>query len=1422
MTASRSSTKRLNVRYLLVTLAVLTLLGLGVLGLKAFQGRHVRDNALTQIRALIEEGHGGQALQHLDQYLNMAPNDVEALEIQAELLAAAASSPAQLLQAAQVNDRLLRLDPDGPDRDVIRRRLVRLYVLYSDLSRSSSLFQNAPELVAGELRYRAAEAIARQLVVKSPQDPEAHRLLGMALEGMAAPDNPQTVAEVVAEYEAALKLDPGDLQAAERLARLLVESGQDPAAAERVLDALLAARPDDPQARLIRYRHFQRLRRLELAAAEIEAATRLAPDDLVVRLTAAQDALQRGDPAAARHHLADLAPEQRGDLRVRMLNGLIDFSEERPEDAVEEWRQGLFATQGTSADLTWWLAYSLLRMGRLSEADSLLTQYLRLVGGNPDDPRLKLLEALKAEVAGRPAEAVEILEAIQTKLGRSLQEKLYMALGRCQLALEDRPKAIEAFRQAIRFAEAGSALPRLTLAGVLMQEQGGDPDAAIVTIEEGLDSSPDEPELLIALAGARLSRQTALPAAQRRWAAFDAALARAAKAAPNSAAVVLMRANRLALDNQLEPAVALLKPATDHNPRDTRLWIALAETLNRLDRADEALACLERATAPEAAGDVALIRIARANLLLADGRGREARDLLSRDLEHLSSDQRPLVLQALGQLAANQGDVEAARHAYDAWARLQPDDPRPIARALDLALNLGDQPRIAALLEALRRISGDDDPIYLSAQADVILRTDPDHPERARSVLEQLLARDPKRPIAHLLRGRVLERQGQTDDALAAYRLAWEGGVTSAYTPLAALLARTKHYDELMALQQTDRAFQLGGLAALASWQAGDRDQAARFVALAVKARPEGLDVGNWQAHLLDSLGRAGDAEAALRTRIEARPGETEPWVTLIRFLADHGRLDDARQTAASARRRIPTDRPELLEAQCLMALRDWVATDKTLETALQRWPDDPKVQIAAAQYYQETGRPARSVEHLTRAHQLDPNDRNVARELAVQLSGLAASDPGAWDQAWALVGPDVPNADAPEDRLARAVVMARDPHSDRSSEAITTLETLLADLPPDRPTAAAARDYLVRILLALGRAETAVQVAAVSAESGSNPDAVLLYAEVLIRARRFAQAEAQLDRIALVLPGDRREARLRALLIRDRAGEANAPTALVQAVADAGRSPQAEPLGFAAYQMLLPMGPAGLEAADQIGRLLAEARPALAWMPAEVAARRSRPDDALALCTQAIAAAEGENLEQAARVAATTASAADASPEVVRRGEAILQTALGRDPRSPVLLLLTALFHHQQGHYEQEIALYRQILASRPDGDPDGDKVLNNLAWALSEGLNRPDEALKTIEPVITRHPREPQFLATRGVILVHLQQYDRAIADLEAAVATEASPVRLYHLARAYRAAGQDAKFREQLQKARQAGLTLDMADPTERGELASLLQL
>src|SRR5207302_700799 len=99
--------------------------------------------------------------------------------------------------------------------------------------------------------------------------------------------------------------------------------------------------------------------------------------------------------------------------RVLMARGMIEFGEENPDEAIAVWRKGLMTSSGTDAEMTWWLAYSLIQLGRVSEAKPLLSQYRRLAG--PEAPLLRFLEALFDERCGRPVSAILLIDRIKER-----------------------------------------------------------------------------------------------------------------------------------------------------------------------------------------------------------------------------------------------------------------------------------------------------------------------------------------------------------------------------------------------------------------------------------------------------------------------------------------------------------------------------------------------------------------------------------------------------------------------------------------------------------------------------------------------------------------------------------------------------------------------------------------------------------------------------------------------------------------------------------------------------------------------------------------------------------------------------------------------------------------------------------------------
>lgn len=1396
----------------------------GYYALASYQEGRMRREALGVVRRLEAEGNSDLALRHLDAYLGSHAPDVESARLKARLMDAAAGSPERVLDVARAYEQLVRLEPPGPGARAAHRRLAELYVRYGDYLRLGAAYYQLPELATLESRYHAAERHARELLRGGDQDPSAHRLLATALEGLAVPGDVRALNEAVREYRVALQGDPADAAAAGRLADLYLDRLKDPARAERVLDDLRAARPDSVETRLARHRFFARLRRDDAAAAELDAALALEPGGLRVVLAAAEHALRRGDTAAARARYEAVPAGLRGDARVALLKGMIEFTDERPSDAVEAWRRGLLTAAGTDAELTWWLAHALLQLDRVAEARPLVDQYRRLAGG--DAPLLRLLVAQLHEHTGRPALAVRILENATDLFDDRWRPTVYLDLGRCHEAVFDALKAGEAYRRALK-VEPTAVVPRLALARLALKDRPGD---AVETLRSGLAAVPDDPALLTALAGALLRVEAGRPAARRDWSEFDAAFRRAASASPAGTALALLWADRLALAGRAEESLRALEGAAAQAPAGAAVAVALADALTRRGRTGDALRALDRASAPVAACDTAALRVARARVLVAAHRGREARAALVRDVDRLPEADRPRVWVALGRLEAEHGDPDAADRAFAEWARLAPDDPRPRLVRLELAAERGDEPAVRAAVDELKALGGDSDVAYRLGRARALLfeRGAAAPPaaggrdaslalEEAARVVDSVLTDVPQLPAAQLLEAQVLDRQGRADEAIAAYERVHASGVDAALPRLVDLLARRKRFDALARLRSAapGGAARVDLLAAQAFLRLGDGAGAARAaerVAGELSGAPEAL---GWQARLLDHLGRSDDAEAALRAAAERRPGDPGAWLDLIRYQAARRRTDAAAATAAEARARVRTDRPGLLEARCAAAAGDRDRADAAFAAARAARPDDVETLLAAARHFEDSGRPAQAEEALARVLRLDPANRPAARQLATALAARAGGR-AAWDRAWAALGPERPGDDGPEDRLARAVVLSRCPDPPRRAEAVERLEALNADLPTGHAAAAAARDYLVRLLIESGRAGRASQVASVSAAAGADPTAIGLYAEALIRGGKPEAAVWQLDRLAAVSPGDRREAGLRARLLWDPSRPAETAAALWQAYSAREDLPGAEALGREAFALMLELpGAEPPPAAGRLARALAARNPALGWMPAAVLTRLGRGDEALGLLPAALRPGSPDDVREAARVAMTVAAAA-ADPVTLGKARAVVDAARALEPRSDDVLVMAAMLRHLQGRYDDEVRLYRQALARRPEDAV----VLNNLAWALCEGLRRPDEALPLADALVRRAGSDPEALDTRGVVHTRLGRAADALKDLEEAVRLAPTPLNQFHLARAYRLAGRPDDARKARDRALAAGLTLEGVDAPERDDLKDLL--
>jgi tetratricopeptide (TPR) repeat protein len=895
-----------------------------------------------------------------------------------------------------------------------------------------------------------------------------------------------------------------------------------------------------------------------------------------------------------------------------------------------------------------------------------------------------------------------------------------------------------------------------------------------------------------------------------------------------------IQADRLAMAGRQEESVHWLEKAVKSlsgTSKNADLWLNLANGLVRLNRPKEALRVLEQASRPDHAGDLAVLRIERAHLLLSLGHGRQARDLLANNIESLPLADRPEVWKALGEYCAEQGDFDRAKSAFAEWGRLVPDDLTPKIAMLQLALDNHDQALAEAMVEKLKATGEARETAGKIGRAMVLLQspavrnaapgsTPPALLDAEAQVKSTLTEKNEGLPIAQYLMGRIMRLRNRPDEAITYFEAAWKGGERAALPPLIELLFLRNRFDDIAKLKGDATGSQLERLSAELALRSGLADQAERFIDQAIKADPEATDARVWQARMLTRVQKFDDAEASLLALARSQPRSIENWLSLLRFQAARKRTEAAALTEAEIRNRFKADRPELLEARCAWIVGDRPRADKAFAEAIRRHPEEAPGCMLAARFYEETGRPAEAEQCLRELLRRDPKAQGAALQLAALLSAHA-KNLADWERAWAVLGPESAAEDR-EGRMFRAEVLSRCPDPARRHVAIDLLKGLVADLPVDSKAALAPRDMLIRLLLQEGRsgAEQASQIAGAAAGLEDNPELLVRHVQTLLLAGKWDAAEQQLDRLMAINPGDAREAKMRAYLAQNRVSPAEAVNALKNAVDLRGDRPGAEALGREAFARLEQLGPPAESAAEDVGRLLARRYPESSWLPARLLARRGHIDESLTLCRTAAGAGSRDDRLAAAQVALELVgpkSSAKGNSAALAGAVSVLETALQGNPEDAGLLSGLAVLRHAQGEYREEVRLYRKAL----DLDPGNAAATNNLALALSEGLEQPADGLELINALIAREHRIPALLDTRGVILTRMGRLDEAIADLEAVVRDKPSGIHHFHLARAYLKAGNIDLFQKVRELMRRDGLTAEDGDPTERAELTALLQ-
>lgn len=1400
----KQRSRRLNLRALAVVLIAVVVLVPGFLGVKMLTDQHGAKAFLREARTQLARGKTALAVSYLNRYLELVPDDLDALELKSKVLFDTAHDQYQAMEALKVHGQMLAAKPDDPRWEQARRRMVRLNLMVS--------------------RWRSALGVAEKL---KGDDAEAHRLRARACAAVGLSEKDDSLIERARkEYEAAEAVAPGDVESAEELARIYRDRKEDPVKALRVLNQLVLNTGNVPKkhaaALLARARHYASPQvaekdpgAVEKASRDVDDAVRDDPEGLMPRLMAAEIALQRHQPEAARQHLKAIAPDRlkdvRDELRVKTLEGMIDLVEARPEEAIRSWRDGLLEIGGNDAMLTWQLAHVLLEVGRVSEAEPLLNQYRRLIGGDEPDAKYLYLSALSLLRSNRPAEAAKLFEKIRSKVPKTLEPHVNYALGQAYEQMRDTSRA----REAYQLAADGSrkwASPWKALARVQNLSNPGD---ALATLQQGLTLSPDDAELLAARAQLLYMEQLKKPPQQRSLGEVERLLAHAAKAAPGSTEVALFQAEFYGNNGRPEDALALLKTACTLSPKVPTLWLARSNVLNNLKRFGEAQDVLVEAA--KAAGPQAVFSITRATILARQGHLGEARKALVAGLETVPKEQKSVLWKSLGEFHQAQKDYVSATQAFQGWAALQPENPEPRLALFQVAMLKGGDAEIARYTDELRAVGGERSYFWRYARIEDLMRARKGPPDAARDaaradeaarLIKEIEDNDPQLALGYMLEGRLGERRKQDAAAVNAYRKALERGAgQTALSPLVALLARDKRHDEIEQLRKAYPSLSTGieQVEVLQAVKDGDKARARDLTEKLVAGDPQALNIRRWEIEVLQAMGDPKEAQAKARKWVAERPTEATPWMLLLMLQINAKDKDAAAETVEQIRRNVKADRPELLLAQCYRAAGDLRKAAASFQEAIQRWPDDFGVLGAAVAFYEQVGLRGEAEEALRQIRRRDKANTWATRKLALSLAAHANDRP-AWDEALALVGPDARPDDEPDDQIVRAAVYAQGPEPEHLRKATGIIRGLLTDL-PDRVDL---HEQLARLLLAAGDLKGAREHAArAAAGEAAKPETVLLYASILLGVDDLSAAGEQLARLAKVEPDGLPVVELRARLLSAQGKPEEGAKVLEKAYEGHAGTPDGLVVGGKMVQILTAMKQP--DAAERVARRAARDDPQGQCLLAEFLTGRGRLDEAADVLDKL---AKGGN----PALAENAALALAARPDADRRWAEIAGKLQEEDSKAkdtpPTLQSLNrlAMLHHVQRDFKGEVEVYRKML----DLKPKDYRFVNNMAWTLSEELNQPGEALKAIDTVIEKVGRNPNVLDTRGVILTRLGNYPDAVRDLrEAADGLRDNPSVEFHLARAYLKMGKPEEARKSRERALKAGLGRERLQESERAD-------
>ena len=546
-----------------------------------------------------------------------------------------------------------------------------------------------------------------------------------------------------------------------------------------------------------------------------------------------------------------------------------------------------------------------------------------------------------------------------------------------------------------------------------------------------------------------------------------------------------------------------------------------------------------------------------------------------------------------------------------------------------------------------------------------------------------------------------------------------------------------------------------------------------------VTANPDDFQERIWLVRVLLASGREAEAETEIRQAVDLSRNDPDRWITLVQFLVLIRQPLKAAEEIKHAEAALPASEAPLALAQCC----------EMLGSAYDKSDDGMKNQLYA-----------KAKEWYDKAKVAHPNDFSIVRRLTDfyrQTKQMVKAEAQLY-----------PILKSGSSQSAETVTRAR-----------RTLALILAlDQPPAGPEHC--------LIGPGGQAATG----ALAANALEDPEYLRVLARVLEAQKTPEHSKRAIGILKSLIDKNLANADDRFLLARLYETNGDWPKARETYRELNLRTKNARDMDLNHRPLYLDQFVTGLlrnhkgsddqqlvEAQDLVDELKQlqpnQIRPLM--LQVEVNQARNQLDKALDVCKPLWA--NPHTVELAATICIAVIGSSNADSPQFERVAGLLEQAIKQRTDSGILAISLANCRERQELYDEAKTLYEGVIKQGPRNAVASSETnnliataYNNLAWLLALKYKQGNQALVEINRAIKLAGQVPDFLDTRGVVYLSLNQPRDAIKDLEMAVKANPSPVRLFHLTQAYLQGGDRAKAKQNWKAARDKNLDQIRLDP------------